>query len=87
MNHDYQTVAKTFAEQEIDESYIKKALDELGFNEFPRSGLEDSGLIKLVETATDIYHSEAQLVKRKPKKGYLPTPKIKREKQKTLSDF
>jgi hypothetical protein len=87
MNHDYQTVAKTFAEQEIDESYIEKALYELGFDKFPKSGLEDSGLIKLVETATDIYHSEAQLVKRKPKKGYLPTPKIKREKQKNSGDL
>jgi F0F1-type ATP synthase assembly protein I len=75
MNHDYQSVTETFAEQEIDKDYIQKALNELGFDEFPKSGLEDSGLSKLVKTATEIYHSEAQLIPRKIK-----TPKKIKDK-------
>jgi len=67
MNYDYQTVKRIFKEREItvDESYIKKALNELGFSEFPKSGLEDNGLTRLISTATDISHREANLIPKK----------------------
>ena len=84
MNHNYQKVVESLAEVNINESYIQKALEEYGFNKFPESGLEDAGLIKLVKTATDIYHSEAQLIQRKTKQGHLPISKIKPKKESKL---
>ena len=82
MNHDYQKVLETMQEVGIDESYIGKTLKLYGLEEFPKSGLDDTGLSKLVKTATEIFHSEASLTTRKTKKGYLPAPKIKKEKAK-----
>ena len=86
MNHNYQSVKETLAEKVvgIDESYIGKALREYGLEEFPEAGLSDIGLSRLVKTATDIYHSEIDLTPRKPVKGNLPVPKIKKEKERSL---
>lgn len=80
MNHKYEDIKEVLTEQEIDESYIPKALREYGLEEFPKSGLEDEGKNKLIGRAIDIAHSEAQLVKRKSKKGYLPSPEKQVEK-------
>jgi hypothetical protein len=80
MNYDYEMVKKALTERGIDvhESYIERALREYGFEEFPASGLEYAGLSKLVKTAVNIYHSEANLITRNPKcKDNLPVPKIK----------
>jgi len=85
MNHDYQKVVETMQEVGIDESYIGKTLRLYGLEEFPKSGLDDKGLSRLVKTATEIFQSEASLTTRKPKKGYLPAPKIKKEKPKNSS--
>jgi len=85
MNHDYQKVKETFAEIDIDESYIGKTLRLYGLEEFPKSGLDDIGLSKLVKTATEISYSESSLTTRKPKKGYLPAPKIEKEKPNSKS--
>jgi hypothetical protein len=88
MNHSYESVKSTMITQGIDipESYIEKALKEYGFERFPEAGLEDNGLGKLVKRATDIAHSEAQLIPRKTKKDYLPVPKIKKEKESRLEN-
>jgi hypothetical protein len=75
-NHNYKSVKETMQEIGIDESYIGKTLKLYGLEEFPKSGLNDRGLSKLVKTATDIAHSEESLTTIKPKKGYLPAPKI-----------
>jgi hypothetical protein len=83
MNHDYQKIVETMQEIGIDESYIGKTLRQYGYDEFPKSGLDDTGLSKLVKTATEMSYSEASLTTRKSKKGYLPAPKIKKEKSKT----
>jgi hypothetical protein len=89
MNHSYESVKETMITRGIDvpESYIEKALREYGFDKFPESGLEDSGLDKLVKRATDIAHAEAQLIPRKAKRGYLPVPKIKKAKAKTSGNL
>ena len=87
MNHDYQKVIETMHEIGIDESYIGKTLRLYGLEEFPKSGLDDRGLGKLVKTAVEISNSEASLTTRKPKKGYLPAPKIKKEEQKVSSSL
>jgi hypothetical protein len=79
-NHNYESVKETMQEIGIDESYIEKTLKLYGLEEFPKSGLNDKGLSKLVKTATDIAHSEASLTTIKPKKVYLPVQKIKKAK-------
>jgi hypothetical protein len=80
-NHHYESVKETMITRGIDvpESYIERALRSYGFDKFPEGGLEDRGLDKLIKRATDIAHAEAQLIKRKPKREYLPIPKIKKE--------
>jgi hypothetical protein len=87
MNHSYESVKETMMTRGIDipESYIEKALREYGLEEFPEVGLSDVGLTRLVKTATDIYHSDVDLIPRKAKRGYLPAPKIKEEKPKKES--
>jgi hypothetical protein len=67
MNHNYESVKETMITQGIDvpESYIERAVEELGFEKFPEVGLSDIGLSKLVKTATDIYHSDVDLTPRK----------------------
>ncbi|MFA5071607.1 MAG: hypothetical protein WC511_04580 [Candidatus Pacearchaeota archaeon] len=75
MNHNYEDIKEILTAMDIPKSYMKKALNEFGFKKFPKSGLEDDGKNKLIERAIEIAHFEAQLVKRKPKKGYLPLPK------------
>jgi hypothetical protein len=87
MNHNYQKVVETMQEVGIDESYIRNALRLYGFEEFPKSGLDERGLSKLVKTATEMFYSEASLTTRKPKKGYLPAPKIKKERAKNFESL
>jgi hypothetical protein len=84
MNHNYESVKETMITQGIDvpESYIERALKELSFERFPEVGLSDIGLNKLVKTATDIYHSDVDLIPRK-KESY--NPKITPVKVKSKS--
>jgi|WetSurMetagenome_2_1015567.scaffolds.fasta_scaffold200152_1 hypothetical protein len=86
LNHNYKSVKETMMTRGIDipESYIERAVKELGFERFTEVGLSEVGLTRLVETAIDIYHSEIDLTPRETE-SYNPiiTPvKIEKEKPK-----
>ena len=76
MNFNYEMIQEALTERGINikESYIERAVKELGFEKFPEVGLSDIGLTKLVKTATDIYHSDVDLIPRKKEKNYSKSP-------------
>jgi len=74
MYQDYESIKETLAERVVDvkENYIKKALEELGYNQFPESGLNEEGKNRLIERTIDIQEREASLIPKKiekPKKN------------------
>jgi hypothetical protein len=58
----YKDIKIAIKEIGYSESYIKNALKSLGYENFPKTGLDDIGQRKLIERVVDIQTSEARLM-------------------------
>ncbi|MDD5012321.1 MAG: hypothetical protein PHQ66_01590 [Candidatus Nanoarchaeia archaeon] len=89
----YEDIKRTLASIECPESYMSKGLNELGYESFPESGLNDKGQSKLLRTVLDIYNSEMNLslrnyktkIIKKDGKTIIKKEKIKRPEKKPKS--
>jgi hypothetical protein len=62
MNSTYEDIKRTLVDIGSSESYIGKALQEFGYDQFPEEGLDDEGQNRLIRRVLELATTESKLI-------------------------